>query len=789
MPSSLLVRFRRLGLQQRIMLYVSGGLAVVLAAYSVVSLQAIRQSTNLVFQERLAVARAVGQEIDMDVLHLQRELNEAGDAIGPALVAGHPGDARAALDAVYEHWSSYDGFDNPCVISLTDVNGLSLSIEPRPAGCPTDLSRQPVLQAASQSQQAAVTDEVTSDPDSHGGLWLAVPVSTSNQVVGYLVANVSLSRISQRFAPMLELSKSGYDLELIDQAGVTIASTQSTQLWTVSQHFPLISDLVARGQSGVMVHVMPAGSDPPTHVIAFAPLSAARWGVVVEEPVDTALELPRTLQNQLLVFGGGVLVIGLALAWVTTRSVVRPVNALINATQGIAAGQLDHPLDITGEGEVGRLARSFDEMRVELKQSREEIARWNRELENRVEQRTRELAALVESSHALTSTLDLDTLFVILIQQVRAVLPASEGTVLFLFDDGAQRLVARSAFGLDLSPGAPLRFQGNEAIAGRVFERQAPALLRTVAEAEADQANLSPENRARFSQAVGERAVQSALGVPLTSKGARLGTLVVYNFSRPAAFGENNVSMLQALANQAAAALENARLYAALQEKEAARAVLLEKVITAQEAERQRVAREIHDELGQLLTRLSINLKLCEADLSPQSAQAAQSFAAMQTLVWQTIEHAHHLVVELRPILLDELGLEAALHEEFHQRLAPFGVETTLTTYGALERLPASVEITVFRIAQEAISNIARHAHAHAATLSLRRDGAALWVSIEDDGVGVPADWRARGDGHRPVGLLGMQERATLLGGTLTIEPRSPHGTRVALNVPLTGDA
>jgi signal transduction histidine kinase len=378
---------------------------------------------------------------------------------------------------------------------------------------------------------------------------------------------------------------------------------------------------------------------------------------------------------------------------------------------------------------------------------------------------------------------------VILIQQVRTVLPASEGTVLFLFDDGLQLLVARSAFGLAFSPAAPPRFRAGEAIAGTVFEKQAPALLKTVAEVEAAQANLSAENRARFSQAIGERAVHSALGVPLTSKGTRLGALIVYNFSRPTAFGEGDVTLLQALANQAAAALENARLYAALQEKEATGAVLLEKVITAQEEERQRVAREIHDELGQLLTRLSINLKMFEADLSPQSARAAQSFAAMQTLVWQTIEQAHRLVVELRPILLDELGLEAALREELRERLAPFGVATSLTTQGALERLPAPVEITVFRIVQEAISNIARHAQAHSATLSLRHDGKALRVAVEDDGVGIPADWRARGDGRRPLGLLGMQERAALLGGTLTIEPRAPCGTRVTLSVPLDGQA
>src|SRR5579859_6018331 len=140
MLRSFLVRFGRLGLQQRIMLYVSGGLAVVLAAYGLVSLQAVRQSTDLVFQERLAVARAVGQEIDRDLVHVQGELSEANEVAGPALVGGHPDDARAAMDAVYQHWLHYDGFDNPCVISLTDPRGMALWTEPGSASCPVDLS-------------------------------------------------------------------------------------------------------------------------------------------------------------------------------------------------------------------------------------------------------------------------------------------------------------------------------------------------------------------------------------------------------------------------------------------------------------------------------------------------------------------------------------------------------------------------------------------------------------------------------------------------------------------------
>jgi signal transduction histidine kinase len=247
--------------------------------------------------------------------------------------------------------------------------------------------------------------------------------------------------------------------------------------------------------------------------------------------------------------------------------------------------------------------------------------------------------------------------------------------------------------------------------------------------------------------------------------------------------GLGEKAQLEAQVREHAQELE--RLYDELRRKEILRGQLLDKVITVQEEERKRIARGLHDDLGQLLTRLSINLKMCEAEIPPEFSETTQRLTATQTLVWQTIEQAHRLIIELRPTLLDELGLEAALREELAQRLAPLGVETTLTAEGALERLPAPAGIALFRIAQEAISNIALHAHAQHASVSLRRDPNELQLLIQDDGIGLPADWRTRTDGHRPLGLLGMQERAELLGGTLTIEPRPPGGTRLILRVPL----
>jgi signal transduction histidine kinase/HAMP domain-containing protein len=790
MPSlSIASRFERLGLQRRITLYVTGGLIVVMAAYSAVSLQAIRQSTDLVFRERLMVAGTVAQQIDSDLSHLQGELKDIGATVGADLANNQPSRAWEVMRGLCQHWSSYDHFGSPCDVILTDPNGNVLWSDPPPSELPSrDFSNRPFFQAALQSLQPSITDELSPDAAGHGSLWMATPVLASGRIEGVLLGELNLSQVSQSFAPLLEMNEPGYNLELIDNQGMVLTSLQPGRQWKPSEHYELLKDLVARQQAGTVTHQMPANSAEPTHIIAFVPLREVPWGVTLEEPQDLALTLPRALGDQLLFFGVIVLLMGLVLARVTTRAVVQPVNALIDATQHIATGDLDHPLDVAAEDEVGRLARSFDEMRVELKQSREEIARWNRELEARVHKRTRELSALVKSSHALAATLNLDVLFEILINETREVVPSAEGIVFFLFDDARELLVVRSTFGFDAAECQNLGFCIGEGIAGQVFEAQSAVRLGLAEEIRTAQSNLSPENYACFQRAIGEKPVKSALGAPLVSKGARLGALVLYNLSREDAFTDNDVTVLQAFANQATAAIENARLYASLQEKEAERAALLEQAIQAQEEERARVAREIHDELGQLLTRLSIDLKMCETQVAAEPKQAAQTLAATQTLVWQTIEQAHHLIVELRPTLLDELGLEAALREELSTRLEPLGVTTTLEADDEPERLPPSVETAVFRIVQEAISNIARHAHAQHARLSLHTAGM-LQVSIEDDGVGIRSDWHDGTDGHRPLGLLGMQERAVLIGGTLTIEPAAPQGTRVTLRVPLGGNA
>ncbi|NOZ05649.1 MAG: sensor histidine kinase [Chloroflexi bacterium] len=222
-----------------------------------------------------------------------------------------------------------------------------------------------------------------------------------------------------------------------------------------------------------------------------------------------------------------------------------------------------------------------------------------------------------------------------------------------------------------------------------------------------------------------------------------------------------------------------------LERLHALRGKLLQKLISAQEAERARIAREIHDELGQMLTRLDLNLKLWEAHISRSDSTAWHNMEEMAALLQQTQDQAYRMIFELRPSVLDDLGLEAALRDEVKQRLRPLAVSATVRTEGELNCLSDEVSIAVFRIVQESISNVIRHANARHVWIGLHRDSKGLQVFVEDDGVGVPKDVMTRNGGHRPLGLLGMQERAMALDGRIHITPRDPCGTQVSLWVPL----
>ncbi len=274
------------------------------------------------------------------------------------------------------------------------------------------------------------------------------------------------------------------------------------------------------------------------------------------------------------------------------------------------------------------------------------------------------------------------------------------------------------------------------------------------------------------------------VSVPLKSKKRVVGVLnVASRTQRP--FTQQEIQLLTSLGQQLGIAVENARLYQELQVKEQMRTDLLRRIISAQEDERHRVARELHDVTSQALATLAVGVEALCALPGSCSKELQTQLDGVRSLLAATSKDVHKLIYDLRPSLLDDLGLSAALRSCAHNSLDAAGVEVHFEIDGEEKRLPPEVEIALFRIAQEAIVNISRHAHAESVYVSLEFKENKVCVQIEDDGAGFDFSqgFIPRGTG-RGVGLLGMKERAELVGGNLTIDTRPRGGTRVLVEIP-----
>ncbi len=217
-------------------------------------------------------------------------------------------------------------------------------------------------------------------------------------------------------------------------------------------------------------------------------------------------------------------------------------------------------------------------------------------------------------------------------------------------------------------------------------------------------------------------------------------------------------------------------------EAERARTELLARLVFAQEDERRRIAREMHDQFGEQLTSLSREIASLR-DAAP--AGLAAHIARLEAISQQLDRDVDHLVWQLRPTSLDDLGLRAALTNYVQDWSKRVDIPAELHLSGLLdERLPADAETTLYRIAQEALTNVARHARATRVDVLLERQGDVVLLTVEDNGVGFePAAAEAAADGF---GLLGMHERAALVGATLQIESTAGGGTTVLLRLPTT---
>jgi signal transduction histidine kinase len=273
-----------------------------------------------------------------------------------------------------------------------------------------------------------------------------------------------------------------------------------------------------------------------------------------------------------------------------------------------------------------------------------------------------------------------------------------------------------------------------------------------------------------------------SLNLPLLVRGRLIGVLEAYG---PEALMERQYEeTLISLANQGASALENARLYAELAERENRLQDLIRKLITAQEEERRKVSYEVHDGLAQTAAGAHQLLQAFARQHPPDSEKGRKDLARALQLVQQTVGEARYVIADLRPTALDDFGLAAAVRLQV-EKISSEGSQVDYEEALGNDRLPPEVETALFRVAQEALTNVHKHAPSARVKITLRRLNDAVRLQVRDWGPGFNPEKITDGGGPgERLGLSSMRERVALLGGHLEVHSRPGEGTEVVAEIP-----
>jgi signal transduction histidine kinase len=410
--------------------------------------------------------------------------------------------------------------------------------------------------------------------------------------------------------------------------------------------------------------------------------------------------------------------------------------------------------------------RSDSQGSPEAQNSEDKMQRWHQEL-----------IALSHVSAALSGLWDLDAILNVALDNMLNIMNGTVGGILLL-DEQTKTLSYRVHRGLSAEYVEGMRMRLGEGIAGRVVESGKAVLL----------PDISTDPHTAHPDLVSKEGLKAFISVPLQAKDKVLGVINVASHISHR-FTSSDLYLLHSIGDQLGVAIEQSRLYERLHKARERFRQLARQTLLAEEQERRRIARELHDETSQTLSGLALQLQAL-LDIAEMSSSHDTEFVAklkkVQSLAIQVHREISRLIADLRPALLDTLGLVPAIRQYAESSLRPAGINVSVVVKGADRHLPSEVEVGLFRWAQGAIGNIAQHSKAKNASIVLEYQGDELLVHISDDGQGFDVskitDIEASGRGR---GLFSMKERVGLLGGICWIESRPGQGTDVRARVPI----
>lgn len=451
--------------------------------------------------------------------------------------------------------------------------------------------------------------------------------------------------------------------------------------------------------------------------------------------------------------------VSLLLTFVLTR----PILALQKMAQQVAEGNLDARADVWAKDEIGELAIAINIMTDHLVSTQENMTRMNRSLD-----------AINQIALAADQQMDIHDALYKVLENILSIMGLKTGWV-YLRDLERHVFHLASWYGVSDDLAKYLLHGPNDSLCSC-------------------QSDLIDENLATDIRECGRlkgcRTVPidtPHITIPLVARDQEFGVINLL-YEESVNIRDVDMELLSSVGAQVAEIVANAWLRLKLDEKEASRQVLLESLVKAQEEERGRLARELHDGAGQMLTSLLVRLKTLEKKAASPAPDLKDDLEDMQELVSETIEQVRELSYQLRPPDLDEFGLSMALEALIQE----MGQDADLTTNCACElangKLPAEIEVVLYRIAQEGLTNIIRHARAKHANLEVKLTENGVSMVIDDDGDGFDPNKLSIDKNKQHLGLLSMRERAEILGGELDVFTSLGKGTSVQVFIPMPED-
>ncbi len=448
------------------------------------------------------------------------------------------------------------------------------------------------------------------------------------------------------------------------------------------------------------------------------------------------------------------------LASLLTFLLTRPLSTLHEMAKQVASGNLNARAPVWSNDEIGDVAVAINTMTDHLVATQNDLARTNRHLDaiNRVM-----LAAERED--------DIHDVLYAILENTISIMALQTGWI-YLRDPERDYYHLASWYGVPSSLESHL-----------MHEQSAPCCFCQTALV----SNLlSPEASIQRCDRLQDKEIIDSLDkhitIPIQARDQNFGVMNLL-CAPDHALAEDDLNLLSDIGAQISEIVANAWLRLKLAEKELSRQALLESLVEAQEEERGRLARELHDGSGQMLTSLLVRIKTLEK--KAESPDVREGLTSMLDLVAETIDQLRDLSHRLRPAALEEFGLPVALETLVDDISREAGLNTTCHLDLNGIDLPSGIEVTLYRIAQECMTNIMRHAQASTVTIELAQSGDTVSMRIEDDGIGFDPHQITAVSGQRHLGIVSMYERAAIVGGQLEVYSAPGQGTAIHVNVPI----